>query len=412
MSWSVDQLVPWYLEVADGWKVQRAKSVLRKEKVLNKDRLEAQILSLTLRGVVENDPENPEGLVPADYGTYQIFEKDDLVFKLIDLDNVRTSRVGHVHRRGIMSSAYMRLRPSASVDTRFIYWQFFDLYNREVFNQLGSGVRSTLNADDILNLPMLVPPLSHQKAIANFLDRETIRIDSLIEKKRRMVDLVDEKMVSTCETLLNSDGSAPVRLKHFVMKVGSGSTPRGGSDVYVDSGVAFLRSQNIKDGQINHDDVVYITDKDDEILRRTRIQAGDVLLNITGGSIGRTAIAKSHDLPANVSQHVCVIRPNTSVSSDLLQAALDSSNVQEQIDLMQVGGNREGLNFEQIRNLMIVIPNPQNALRIEQSLIVERLRLKRVKELLLMQIDLLVIRRQALTIAAVTGELEIPEVAA
>ena len=79
---------------------------------------------------------------------------------------------------------------------------------------------------------------------------------------------------------------------------------------------------------------------------------------------------------------------------------------------MQVGGNREGLNFEQIRNLMIVLPNPQNARRIEQNLIAERLRLKKVKEFLLAQIDLLVIRRQALITAAVTGEIEVPEVAA
>ena len=78
---------------------------------------------------------------------------------------------------------------------------------------------------------------------------------------------------------------------------------------------------------------------------------------------------------------------------------------------MQVGGNREGLNFEQIRNLQIVLPNPQNALRIEHNLIVERLRLKKVKEFLLKQIDLLVIRRQTLITAAVTGELEISEVA-
>ena len=79
---------------------------------------------------------------------------------------------------------------------------------------------------------------------------------------------------------------------------------------------------------------------------------------------------------------------------------------------MQVGGNREGLNFEQIRNLMIVMPKPQNALRIEQSLIAKRIQLKKVKEFLLMQIDLLVIRRQALITAAVTGEIEVPEVAA
>ena len=306
------------------------------------------------------------------------------------------------------------MRPNTEQLTpRFLYYV---LQGADVQEQLIKGSTSSTQQNiamgdlGALKVPLLEPKL--QSIITDFLDIETARIDALIEKKRRMVDLVEEKLISTCETLLSSDESAPVRLKHFVMKVGSGSTPRGGSDVYVDSGVAFLRSQNIKDGQISHDDVVYITDEDDESLRRTRVKAGDVLLNITGGSIGRTAVARSHDLPANVSQHVCVIRPNPLISSDLLQAALDSSNVQEQIDLMQVGGNREGLNFEQIRNLMIVMPKPQNALRIEQSLIAKRIQLKKVKEFLLMQIDLLVIRRQALITAAVTGEIEVPEVAA
>src|SRR5262245_56091027 len=97
-----DSGVPWLGEVPVHWEVQRGKWLFRSVKEINADRRHTNILSLTLRGVVNNDPDDPEGLVPNDYATYQFFAKDDLVFKLIDLENIRTSRVGLVHQDGIM----------------------------------------------------------------------------------------------------------------------------------------------------------------------------------------------------------------------------------------------------------------------------------------------------------------------
>ena len=95
--------------------------------------------------------------MPADYRTYQRFKQGDLVFKLIDLENLRTSRVGLIHKDGTMSSAYVRLVPQHDGVQRYFYHQYFDLYQRAVFNQLGAGVRSTLGAKDLLELPVLVP---------------------------------------------------------------------------------------------------------------------------------------------------------------------------------------------------------------------------------------------------------------
>lgn len=91
------------------------------QKQINKGNNFQNILSLTLRGVVNNNLDNPEGLVPKDYGTYQIFEKGDLVFKLIDLENFRTSRVGLVHERGAMSPAYIRLCVDSRFDEKYIF---------------------------------------------------------------------------------------------------------------------------------------------------------------------------------------------------------------------------------------------------------------------------------------------------
>jgi len=153
---------------------------------------ERNVLSLTLRGVVNNNADNPEGLVPSDYSSYQIFEKNDLVFKLIDLENIRTSRVGLVHERGIMSPAYVRLTHSGDGSIQFFYYQFYDLYLREIYNQLGAGVRATLGPRDLLDLPVAVPPTSEQLAIARFLNYFEIQVRRIQSAKRRKLDLLGE----------------------------------------------------------------------------------------------------------------------------------------------------------------------------------------------------------------------------
>ena len=187
-----DSGVPWLGEVPVHWDVRRTKTLFQSRKQLNTDGSETNVLSLTLRGVVNNDPDNPEGLVPKDYKTYQIFERDDLVFKLIDLENVRTSRVGLVHERGIMSPAYVRLTLSGMGEVRFYYQQFYDLYQRSIYNQIGEGVRSTIRWSDLANLRILAPPLPEQTAIVEYLDAQTAKIDAAIAADRRAIELLQE----------------------------------------------------------------------------------------------------------------------------------------------------------------------------------------------------------------------------
>ena len=198
-------LPPWYTFVAADLAVEKVKNHFYSEKVMNIDRKEQTILSLTLRGVVVNNPASPEGLVPKDYGTYQIFETDDLVFKLIDLENVQTSRVGHVHRRGAMSPAYLRLRPRGGMKARFAYWQFTDLYNRRVFNQLGGGVRATISMNELLKLPILVPPLDVQHAVVRYLDHAELRIAKAIAGKNEVLARLREAKTAVISELVLGD---------------------------------------------------------------------------------------------------------------------------------------------------------------------------------------------------------------
>ncbi|WP_339181937.1 restriction endonuclease subunit S [Paenibacillus sp. FSL R5-0701] len=152
------------------------------------------------------------------------------------------------------------------------------------------------------------------------------------------------------------------RLGDVTTKIGSGKTPKGGNSSYVSTGVPLIRSQNIYDNCIHSDNVVYISSETDEDMKNSRVKKNDVLLNITGASIGRSAVYKHSD-PANVNQHVCIIRPDDGVEADFIQLNLSSSKGQKEIELNQAGGGREGLNFQQISKISFFYP-PKNEQRV------------------------------------------------
>lgn len=146
------------------------------------------------------------------------------------------------------------------------------------------------------------------------------------------------------------------KLGEITTKIGSGKTPKGGSSVYVQAGIVLLRSQNIFDNKVHFDNVVYISTEMDNEMLNSRVEKNDVLLNITGASIGRSAVYEI-EAPANVNQHVCIIRPQSFANPVFIQLNLSSDVGQKQIELNQAGGGREGLNFQQISKLAFNYPS-------------------------------------------------------
>ncbi len=162
----------------------------------------------------------------------------------------------------------------------------------------------------------------------------------------------------------------PTTIGDLASKVGSGVTPRGGSNNYSEYGRPFIRSQNVGWGTLLLNDLVYIDDDTHSGFSATELRQNDVLLNITGASIGRSAIADARLAGGNVNQHVCIIRTDArEVTSRFINYFLLSGLGQQQIDSFQAGGNREGLNFGQIRSIKLPLP-PTKA---EQEAIAEAL---------------------------------------
>ncbi len=147
-----------------------------------------------------------------------------------------------------------------------------------------------------------------------------------------------------------------VRLNELLRKIGAGSTPLGGKQVYVNEGIPFLRSQNVWDDGLRLDDVAFIMPETHQKMSGTHVYAGDLLFNITGASIGRCAIVPDSFNTGNVSQHVTIVRTSSKEILLFLHLVLISRHVQQAVMDVQVGVSREGLSIGKLGQFIIPIP--------------------------------------------------------
>ncbi len=353
----------------------------------------------------------------------------DLLISRLNEPIARTCEVPELGYKIITCVDNVIYRPISDIfSRRFMMYQL----NSEPFWFNASGLSSgatmkRISRSKLGNIKVIVPPLKEQEVIAAYLDDVTGKVDALIaEKQTQVEDLRAYRNSIITETVthgLNPD--APLRhsgidwlgdipqhwemsaLKYLTSKIGSGITPRGGSEVYLDKGVLFIRSQNVYPDGLHLDDPKYISESIDESMSNTRVYTGDILLNITGASIGRCCVYTMTE-SANVNQHVCIIRPLCNlIKNQFLSYVLNSKIGQDQIALFQTGGNREGLNFEQLKNFAIPLPP-----RSEQQAIAEFLDDKTEKidaliDELNKQLDELAEYRQAVISEAVTGKVDV-----
>ena len=328
--------------------------------------------------------------------------------------------------------------PRFKGDAKFLYYLFA---SGEPYRGLGKlGTQLNLNTDTVGSIVAGFPELNEQRTIAAFLDRETERIDGLVAKKRELIERLREKrtaLISRTVThglppaaahaaglpanppvkpsALDWLGDIPKhwevkRLGFLVQKIGSGKTPKGGSQTYQTEGVMLIRSQNVYDDGLRLDDVVFIDDETDEEMAGSRVNARDVLLNITGTSLGRCAVVPSSFPKANVNQHVCIIRTATKELNPLFaQLSLTARFVKDQIFADEEGSSREGLNFQQVRNLVIPVPPLPEQAAIAAYLDEETAKLDALVRKVEVAVERMQEYRTALIIAAVTGKIDVRE---
>ena len=147
------------------------------------------------------------------------------------------------------------------------------------------------------------------------------------------------------------------KLGSLCVKIGSGSTPTGGKEAYQTSGTPLIRSMNVHFDGIHDKGLAFLNESQAEKLKNVTVAGGDVLLNITGASIGRVTVAPERIAGARVNQHVCIIRTQAKLTPRFLALVLASPEIQNVIKNVQVGATREALNKSMIQDFEIPIPN-------------------------------------------------------
>lgn len=319
---------------------------------------------------------------------------------------------------------------SSVVEQEFLYYLLLsNIFRVQVEQGWSYGTQQNISMKTLGNIKIIVPPLEEQKIIIKYLHNKCTQIDTIIAKEQSVIEKMQEykKAIITQAITRGLNSSAKMKktgfewigmipkhwnvkkIKYLTSKIGSGKTPKGGSDIYVDEGVLFIRSQNVYDGYFDLSSAVFISHEIDCTMSNTRVYRDDVLLNITGGSIGRSCLYESAEL-ANVNQHVCIIRCNSQMRPKFMQYFWNSSIGKTSIDIYQSGANREGLNFFGIGNT--VVPTPE---LYEQDKIISYLddkcdSIDRVISQKLTIIDTLAEYKRSLIYEVVTGKKEVPHV--
>ena len=186
-----DSGVAWIGEIPHDWSLVRFKDKYKNVKEIAKEQsANYERLALTMGGVIKRPKDDSDGLQPKEFDSYQILRENDFVFKMIDLQNVSTSRVGLSPYTGLVSPAYIRFTPKNEGQySQFVYYYLMCLYYNQVFNNLGgNGVRSALSAKDMGEFVIPFPDGAEQKKICAMLDEKFAHVDSLIANVQAQIE--------------------------------------------------------------------------------------------------------------------------------------------------------------------------------------------------------------------------------
>ena len=247
-------------------------------------------------------------------------------------------------------------RTNKEVENKFVKFIFQSNHYKREISKASSGTNiNNLKKGDIENILIPVPPIQTQKRIVSILERAE-KLKNLRQEANEEIDSIIQNLFHFFFESKNFEES---NLRNMTSLISSGSTPLGGSKNYLDKGeTVFIRSQNILMNKFSQHDKLYISEEIHTKMDRTWVKKNDVLINITGASIGRTAIYNGEDNRANVNQHVCIIRlkENSSINQLYLNYFLSSKKMQNYILLRNAGATRQALNFNQIGNFRVPIP--------------------------------------------------------
>ena len=355
-----DSGVEWIGEIPKDWEIVPTKRFFRNiKRVVGSDVDNYERLALTMNGVIKRSKEDSEGLQPEKFEGYQILRKNELVFKLIDLENIRTSRVGLSSYTGLVSPAYIVLTNELE-DNRYYYYWFKFLYYNEVFNHLGgNGVRSALNAKDLSIIPIVSIPAYMQNCIANYLDEKCRKINAIIAKQKEIIEKLKAYKMSFINEAVNNDRGTKCHLGY----VGTMKNGLNFSSTLDGKKIKFLGVGDFKDYFILNDinmfsDIITI----DKIPEEYMLKDGDIIFVRSNGSkelVGRAVMVKNIDYPLSYSGF-CIrfrnARPDI-VDNSYLLYYFRSLDFRKELEKHSQGSNINNVNQELLSQIDFTFPD-------------------------------------------------------
>lgn len=352
--------IEWIGKIPEEWNILPTKRFFRHTKTIAGDKVDSyERLALTMNGVIKRSKEDSEGLQPEKFDTYQVLKENELVFKLIDLANVKTSRVGLSPFTGIVSPAYIVLT-NESDDNRFYYYFFISMYYNEIFNRLGdNGVRSSLNAQDLLSVPIVNISSDTQHRIADFLDDKCGKIDRYIEKQQRIIDKLKEyKQAVITEAVRFRDGWTSCHLG-YLAQFKNGLNYSGLS---TDVEIKFLGVGDFQNHFMLNSKEMFSTLKfDGNMPEDLLLKNGDIVFVRSNGSkdlVGRSVLIDNVDYPLTYSGF-CIRMRN--IRQDIIQNKFLlyrfwSNEFRQSLNQDSRGSNINNLNQELLSKFAVTFP--------------------------------------------------------
>ncbi|MCM8712101.1 restriction endonuclease subunit S [Clostridium sp. SYSU_GA19001] len=261
-----------------------------------------------------------------------------------------------------LSRQVMAIRPKEGYDVKFVF--YYMKYYLDRLKEKAKGMIPGVTREDILDAEFIEVSSEEQQRIIKILDKA----QELIDKRKEQIEALDELVKSRFIEMFGDPINNPMgwdvkKLKNISTKILSGNTPKGGSEVYVDEGIMFFRSQNVWKNKLVLDDIAYIDKETHNKMLKSSLKNRDILMTKTGrintenSSLGRAAMFVGEDNSANINGHVYLIRLQEGEINEFVLFILTTNEYRDYIRSVCVGGiDKRQINKEHLEEFPIIYP--------------------------------------------------------
>ena len=362
-----DSGIEWIGEIPDNWKILPVYKLFCERKNLNRLGREMNLLSLSYGRIVRKNIDTKMGLLPANFNTYNVVEKNDIIIRPTDLQNDKKSlRTGLVAEHGIITSAYIAITPEKGINASYFHYLLHSYDVQKVFYNMGNGVRQGLNYSEFCKLLLVSPPTSEQQDIADFLDARCSELDALAADIRSQIDTLKEYKKSLITHAVTKGLNPQAEMKDSGVEW-IGAIPEGwkilpvyklfrerkninrlGREMNLLSlsyGRIIRKNINAKTGLLPANFNTYnVVERNDIIIRPTDLQNDKKSL--------RTGLVAEHGI---ITSAYIAITPEKGINASYFHYLLHSYDVQKVFYNMG-NGVRQGLNYSEFCKLLLVCP--------------------------------------------------------